>query len=63
MLVIRESDGKRSAAKFDVSAIQNGKAEDPTLLAGDSIVAGKSAIKSGFNLILKALPLATFAPL
>ena len=50
VLVIRESDGKRSAAKFDVSAIQNGKAEDPTLQAGDSIVAGTSAIKSGFNI-------------
>ena len=45
VLVIRENNGKRSAAKFDVSAIQNGKAEDPTLQAGDSIVAGTSAIK------------------
>ena len=58
VLVLRQSDGKRSAAKFDVSAIQNGEAEDPTLQAGDNIVAGTSAIKQGFNTILKALPLA-----
>ena len=35
VLVLRQNNGKRSAAKFDVSAIQNGKAEDPPLQPGD----------------------------
>ena len=58
VLVLRQSEGKRSAAKFDVSDIQKGRAEDPTLQAGDVVVAGTSALKKGFNSILKALPLA-----
>ena len=58
VLVLRQSDGKRSAAKFDVNAIQKGEAEDPTVQAGDRIVAGTSKIKTGFNTLLKALPIA-----
>ena len=58
VLVVRNSGGKRSAAKFDVGAIQKGAAPDPAIQAGDLIVAGNSAIRSGFNTILKALPLA-----
>jgi len=58
VLVLRESNGKKSAATFDVSAIQKGRANDPALQSGDIVVAGKSAIKAGFNAILKALPVA-----
>lgn len=58
VLVLRQSGGKRSATKFDVSAIQDGKAEDPPLQSGDQLLAGTSAIKQGFNTILKGLPLA-----
>jgi polysaccharide export outer membrane protein len=62
ILVLRHTDGKRMAGRFDLSAIQNGSADDPTLQAGDQIVAGSSAIKKGFNTILRALPLVgTFA--
>ena len=61
VLILRENGGKRSAAKFDVSAIQKGRIANPTLQAGDQIVAGSSAIKKGFNNILKLLPLAGFA--
>jgi polysaccharide export outer membrane protein len=55
---VRNSDGKRSAAKFDISAIEKGHADDPTVQSGDMVVAGSSAIKTGFNAVLKALPLA-----
>ena len=58
VLILRDTGGKRSAAKFDVSAIKNGQAPDPQLQSGDVIVAGESAIKKGFSTILKALPLA-----
>jgi len=59
VLVLRQAPGgKRSAAKFDVSAIQKGNANDPGMQSGDIVVAGNSAIKAGFNAVLKALPLA-----
>jgi len=58
VLVLRKGDGKRSAAKFDVGSIQKGQADDPTMQSGDVVVAGTSAIKAGFNNVLKALPLA-----
>jgi polysaccharide export outer membrane protein len=50
--------GRRAAAKFDVSDIQKRRAQDPMIQSGDVAVAGTSYIKSGFNTILKALPLA-----
>ena len=58
VLVLRNSKGKRAAAKFDVNQIQEGRAEDPALQSGDVLVAGSSAIKKGYNAILKALPVA-----
>jgi polysaccharide export outer membrane protein len=58
VLVLRNSEGKRSAAKFDVADIQKGQAEDPTVQTDDVVVAGSSAIKKSFNAVLKALPLA-----
>ena len=58
VLVLREGNGKRSAARFDVDEIQNGRVQDPTIQSGDVIVAGTSAIKKGFETILKVLPVA-----
>lgn len=58
LVIFRTKDGRRSAARFNVSQVQGGTIEDPRLEAGDMIVAGKSAFKEGFNNVLKALPLA-----
>jgi polysaccharide biosynthesis/export protein len=58
VLILRQSDGKKQAARFDVDEIQKGRADDPLLQPGDVVVAGSSAIKSGFGLFLKALPVA-----
>jgi len=58
VLILRQENGKRSAAKFDVAIIQKGRADDPTMQAGDVVVAGTSAIRAGFNSVLKALPIA-----
>jgi polysaccharide export outer membrane protein len=58
VLVLRQSNGRRQAAKFDVDAIQNGKADDPVMQSGDIVIAGTSAIKKGFGTVLKALPIA-----
>jgi len=58
VLVLREGSGKRSAARFDVDEIQSGRLQDPVVQSGDVIVAGTSAIKKGFETILKVLPVA-----
>lgn len=59
VVVFRQTNGQRTAAKFDISAIRSGSATDPVLQAGDTIVAPTSATKETFSIILKALPLAT----
>lgn len=58
VLVFRIVDSKRSAARFDLSAIRDGSAQDPMLASGDVIVVGDSAILSAFDNVLKALPAA-----
>jgi polysaccharide export outer membrane protein len=67
VLVLRQEGGKRSAAKFDISDIQSGRVGDPSMHAGDLIVAQTSLVKRGMNNvlapILKVLPLAAFAGL
>ena len=60
IVVFRTRESKRYAAKFDVSAIRTGNAEDPVLVSGDVVVVNTSEIKNGFNNFLKALPLASF---
>jgi polysaccharide export outer membrane protein len=58
VVVLRQNNGQRSAAKFDVSAIQSGRTQDPAVQSGDVIVADSSIAKKGLNSILKVLPLA-----
>jgi polysaccharide biosynthesis/export protein len=58
VVVFRTTNGKRSAAKFDISSIRSGDAADPPIQSGDLIIASSSAIKETFNNILKALPIA-----
>jgi polysaccharide export outer membrane protein len=58
VLVFRNSNGVRKAARFDVSEIRTGSAEDPQLMAGDVVVAGTSSLKKNFNGFLKILPVA-----
>jgi polysaccharide export outer membrane protein len=58
VVIFRTSNGKRSAARFDVSEIRSGTAADPEIKPGDVIVAGSSAVKAAVNNVLKALPLA-----
>ena len=59
VVIFRQTNGQRTAAKFDVSAIRSGTATDPVIQAGDTIVAPNSTTKETFGVILKALPLAT----
>lgn len=58
VLIIREQNGKRTAAKFDVTDIEKGRAQDVVLRSGDRIVAGESVMKKSYGFALKALGLA-----
>jgi polysaccharide biosynthesis/export protein len=58
VLILRQKGGSRMAARYDISEIQAGRAQDPLLQANDVLVAGTSAIKKTFGTILKALPIA-----
>lgn len=63
VLVFRQVNGKRMVAKYDVSSIRDGSADDPQLEAGDVIVVPDSQLKQGFGALLKmAVPLAYFMP-
>ena len=57
VLVLRQSGGKRSSAKFNVADIQAGRANDPIIESGDVLVANTSPLKKGLNTVLKVLPL------
>ncbi|MEO1719036.1 MAG: polysaccharide biosynthesis/export family protein [Pseudomonadota bacterium] len=55
VVVFRTTNGKRSAARFDLDQIRTGKSDDPPLYAGDVVVAGRSAFKEGVKNVLTAL--------
>jgi polysaccharide export outer membrane protein len=59
VVVFRQIEGKRSAARFEVADIRSGHAQDPLLQSGDIIVAPTSATKETFNVIVKMLPFAS----
>jgi polysaccharide export outer membrane protein len=59
VVVFRDVDGKRSAAKFDVNEIRDGKSKDPQILQGDLIVVSDSAVKSAYQGLLKVLPVSS----
>ena len=58
VVVFRTVDGKKSVAKFNIDDIRSGKTEDPTVRAGDVIVASSDAFKDGLDKVLKVLPIA-----
>jgi polysaccharide export outer membrane protein len=60
IVVFRNKAGKQEAARFDVSEIREGRQQDPKLEPGDMVVAGSSMIKTVFNNVMKALPVAGF---
>lgn len=61
--VFRTSDdNRRMVAVFDLAAIRNGQAADPTILGDDTIVVDTSRLSSNLREVLTALPgLAVFA--
>ncbi|MGO9483938.1 MAG: polysaccharide biosynthesis/export family protein [Rhodomicrobium sp.] len=62
-VVFRLVDGKRLPAKYDISDIRGGKAEDPQLQSGDVVIVPTSEMREGVDMVVKFLPLASIAPL
>jgi polysaccharide export outer membrane protein len=58
VVIFRTINGTRSAAKFDFEDMQQGKIEDPELLAGDVIVVDTSPTKLLLHNVMTALPVA-----
>lgn len=64
IVVFRNVNGKRSAARFDLETIRNGSTEDPVIQDGDLIIVNDSMAKTTFQNIVKVLPLTNiFIPL
>lgn len=57
VIVFRQVNGQRAGARFDLQAIRRGRAPDPQILAGDTVVVGNSAIRTAWNDFLQATPL------
>jgi len=57
ILVLRTIDGKKAGGRFNLNDIRRGRAADPQILAGDTIVVINSATKSAWRDFLSAVPL------
>lgn len=55
--IIRQINGKRAGAIFDISEIERGELDDPAVLPSDKIVVGTSAIRQGYRDLLQVAPL------
>ena len=53
--VLRKSDGKKYAARFDLKEIRTGKVEDPALKAGDIVIVDESGGKLAFRSLREAM--------
>ena len=57
VMIFRMLDGQRIGARFDIGDIRAGSAADPTILAGDTVVVGRSGLKNSWKQFLQAVPL------
>jgi len=57
VVVFRQIDGKRKAARFNLDDIRSGAAEDPIIEPGDVIVVDDSTAKVVLHNVLRALPI------
>jgi polysaccharide export outer membrane protein len=59
VVVFRTAGGVRTAARYDIDDIRNGRSEDPPVQGGDVILVDDSTAKTAFSIFVKMLPLAT----
>ena len=57
IMVFRVQRGERMGARFNISDIREGRASDPQILAGDTVVVGRSGLKNTWKQFLQAVPL------
>lgn len=53
--IFRTRDGKRMAAKYNLGAIAEGKANDPEVISGDTVTLGSSSMKTAWRDILQTV--------
>lgn len=59
IIVFRRVNGQRMGAVFNLSDIRSGRAQDPQILGGDTIVVGYSAVRGAWRDFLQAAPVFT----
>lgn len=57
VMIFRVLNGQRLGARFNLGDIRQGRAADPTVLAGDTVVVGRSGLKDAWKQFLQASPL------
>lgn len=57
VMVFRVIDGKRVGGRFDVRDIRAGRADDPQIIGGDTVVVGFDPVKGVWHDFLKTAPL------
>ena len=57
IIVFRTINGERSGGRFRLGDIRRGRAADPQIVAGDTVVVVNSALKSAWRDTISALPL------
>lgn len=56
VMIFRVVDGQRMGARFNLGDIRKGRAADPPVLAGDTVVVGRSSLKDTYRLFIQAIP-------
>ena len=56
VVIFRKTEAGRAAARFDLDEIRSGRAEDPAIQSGDSIVVDASPGKTALSYFTKVLP-------
>jgi polysaccharide export outer membrane protein len=56
IVIIRNVNGERMAARFDLRAIQNGTMEDPKIYDGDRVFVGYNSLKGLYQDAIRVLP-------
>lgn len=57
VIVVRERDGQRTAARFDFRAISQGRMADPVIYGGDKVFVGYNSLKGLYQDALRTIPL------
>jgi polysaccharide biosynthesis/export protein len=57
-IILRQIDGEKTAARFNIDEIRSGQTDDPIIRQGDMIVVDTSASKVAFQNFMKVLPIA-----